>query len=228
MANSDMAGINAVSASPPSRRGAARHLAASSPRVARECSILPPVSDSPPTLRPGFYEFFCGGGMARAGLGDGLALPVRQRFRSRQGARLRRQLGRGGVAPGRRGDADGADLPGRAELAWASFPCQDLSLAGAGAGLSGARSAAFWGFHALMRALAREDRAPRLIVLENVLRPVARPTAAAIFVALCRAVGELGYRFGALTIDAAHFMPQSRPRLFVVALDGTMSCRLPS
>ena len=29
-----------------------------------------------------------------------------------------------------------ADLPGRADLAWASFPCQDLSLAGAGAGLT--------------------------------------------------------------------------------------------
>ena len=40
-----------------------------------------------------------------------------------------------------------ADLPGRADLAWASFPCQDLSLAGAGAGLSGSRSSAFWGFH---------------------------------------------------------------------------------
>jgi DNA (cytosine-5)-methyltransferase 1 len=28
------------------------------------------VSDSPTQRRPGFYEFFCGGGMARAGLGD--------------------------------------------------------------------------------------------------------------------------------------------------------------
>jgi len=35
---------------------------------------------------------------------------------------------------------------------------------------------------------------------------------------LCRALADLGYRFGALTIDAAHFVPQSRPRLFLVAL----------
>ena len=38
------------------------------------------------------------------------------------------------------------------------------------------------------------------------------------FAALCRALADLGYRFGALTIDAAHFVPQSRPRLFLVAL----------
>ena len=66
------------------------------------------------------------------------------------------------------GSLRAADLPGRADLAWASFPCQDLSLAGAGAGLDGARSGAFWGFCSTMRALAAQGRAPRLIVLENV------------------------------------------------------------
>ncbi len=120
----------------------------------------------------------------------------------------------------RRGDIaalTSADLPGEADLAWASFPCQDLSLAGAGAGLSGARSGAFWGFHALMRDLAREGRAPKIIALENVLGALTSKDGAD-FVALCRALDGLGYRFGALTIDAAHFVPQSRPRLFIVAL----------
>ncbi len=60
------------------------------------------------------------------------------------------------------------DLPGRADLAWASFPCQDLSLAGSGAGLSGERSGMFWPFWHLMRQLRQEGRAPRVIVLENV------------------------------------------------------------
>lgn len=115
-----------------------------------------------------------------------------------------------------------ADLPGRADLAWASFPCQDLSLAGAGAGLSGARSGAFWGFHALMGDLRRERRAPRLIALENVLGALTSK-GGADFVALCGALDGLGYRFGAMTIDAAHFAPQSRPRLFVVAFDETIA-----
>ena len=66
-------------------------------------------------------------------------------------------------------DTDLPGLPAGRRLAWASFPCQDLSLAGAGAGLSGARSGAFWGFHALMRDLRREGRAPTVIALENVL-----------------------------------------------------------
>ena len=46
-----------------------------------------------------------------------------------------------------------ADLPPGADLAWASFPCQDLSLAGAGAGLSGARSGTFHAFWDLMEEL---------------------------------------------------------------------------
>jgi hypothetical protein len=44
-------------------------------------------------------------------------------------------------------------LPGQADLAWASSPCQDFSLAGARAGLGGGRSSAFFGFWNLMRSL---------------------------------------------------------------------------
>ena len=60
------------------------------------------------------------------------------------------------------------EIPVRADLAWASFPCQDLSLAGVGAGLDGERSGAFWPFWRLMRRLGAERRGPRLIALENV------------------------------------------------------------
>src|SRR5262245_11879359 len=58
-----------------------------------------------------------------------------------------------------------SDLPGRADLAWASSPCQDFSLAGARAGLAGGRSSAFFGFWRAMQGLAAEGRAPRLIVI---------------------------------------------------------------
>ncbi|MBF0285693.1 MAG: DNA cytosine methyltransferase [Magnetococcales bacterium] len=111
-----------------------------------------------------------------------------------------------------------ARLPGRADLAWASFPCQDLSLAGAGAGLRGARSGTFWPFWALMRGLRREGRAPRLIVLENV-RGAITSHGGEDLAAIVRAVGKAGYVVGALVIDAVHFLPQSRPRLFIVAVD---------
>jgi len=45
------------------------------------------------------------------------------------------------------------DLPGTVDLTWASFPCQDLSLAGGGAGLQGDRSGTFWPFWNLMKGL---------------------------------------------------------------------------
>ena len=60
-------------------------------------------------------------------------------------------------------------LPGHADLAWASSPCQDFSLAGGRAGLAGGRSSAFFGFWRLIEALNGEGRAPRLVVIENVV-----------------------------------------------------------
>ena len=52
-------------------------------------------------------------------------------------------------------------LPGAADLAWASFPCQDLSLAGGGAGLRGPRSGTFWPFWRLISTLRRKADRPR-------------------------------------------------------------------
>jgi DNA (cytosine-5)-methyltransferase 1 len=168
-------------------------------------------------LMLGFYEFFCGGGMARAGLepewrclfANDVDPGKASAYAANWGSE---QLWIADVASLR-----AADLPGHADLAWASFPCQDLSLAGAGAGLDGARSAAFWGFCSTIRVLAAQGRAPRLIVLENVAG-VLTSKGGADFVAICAALRGLGYRFGALTIDAAHFLPQSRLRVFIVAI----------
>ena len=108
------------------------------------------------------------------------------------------------------------DLPGCADLAWASSPCQDFSLAGSRAGLAGGRSSAFFGFWRLMEALDDAGRAPRLIVIENVTG-LLNSNGGADFAALGAALAARGYRFGALEIDASTLLPQSRPRVFVVA-----------
>jgi DNA (cytosine-5)-methyltransferase 1 len=166
---------------------------------------------------PGFYEFFCGGGMARAGLEPEWRCLFANDVDPRKGSAYAANWGSEQLRIADVASLRAADLPGRADLAWASFPCQDLSLAGAGAGLNGARSGAFWGFCSIMRALAAQGRSPRLIVLENVAG-VLTSKGGMDFAAICAALRSLGCRFGALTIDAAHFLPQSRPRVFIVAI----------
>ena len=117
------------------------------------------------------------------------------------------------------------DLPARpSDLAWASFPCQDLSLAGDYAGLGRERDAAqtrsgsFWPFWKLMRGLAEAGRSPRAIVLENVYGCLTSH-AGRDFAAIGSALSNSEYRFGAIVINASHFVPQSRPRVFFIAID---------
>ncbi len=107
------------------------------------------------------------------------------------------------------------DLPGVVDLVWASFPCQDLSLAGNGAGLKGERSGTFRPFWKLVSGMVNERRAPRLVVLENVIGALTSH-AGSDFTSIVRAMAETGYRVGALIVNASHFLPQSRPRLFFV------------
>lgn len=168
--------------------------------------------------RPGFYEFFAGGGMARAGLGERWRCLFANDFDPKKAESYARHWGNDALHVGDVGQITAAQLPGVADLVWASFPCQDLSLAGAGAGLKGARSGTFWPFWRLIESLTSEGRKPKTIVLENVCGLLTSHDGAD-FAALCESVGDAGYWLGALVVDARHFVPQSRPRLFVVAID---------
>ncbi len=166
----------------------------------------------------GFYEFFAGGGMVRAGLGPGWSCLFANDFDARKSAAYRANWGANELVTADVAALRPGDLPGaRASLAWASFPCQDLSLAGAGAGLKGARSGAFYAFWSLMERLIAEDRAPDLIVLENV-KGALTSHGGADFCALLTRLHAGGYAFGAIIVDGALFTPQSRPRLFVIGV----------
>jgi DNA (cytosine-5)-methyltransferase 1 len=98
-------------------------------------------------------------------------------------------------------------------LATASFPCNDLSLAGARNGLSGAQSSAFWGFIAALSGMG--DRKPPLVLLENV-PGFLTSHGGQDFKAALIALNQLEYDVDAFILDAARFVPQSRQRLFVI------------
>ena len=165
----------------------------------------------------GFYEFFAGGGMARAGLGDRWECLFANDFDPKKAETYIRNWGKTAYRFGDVAELITDELPGHAELAWASFPCQDLSLAGSRAGLQGKRSGTFWPFWHLIEQLKEQQRAPRIVVLENVYGAL-RSHGGRDFQAIAEALTRTGYRFGALIIDAIHFLPQSRPRLFIVSV----------
>jgi DNA (cytosine-5)-methyltransferase 1 len=165
-----------------------------------------------------YYEFFAGGGMARAGVGSHWTCLFANDIDPKKAFSYATNWGEQQVVVRDVARLKPADLPGIAALGWASFPCQDLSLAGTGAGLDGDRSGTFWPFWNLVKTLRVEKRAPRMIVLENV-KGALTSHGGRDFAAIGAALTNADYRFGAMLIDAVHFLPQSRPRLFVVAID---------
>jgi len=165
----------------------------------------------------GFYEFFAGGGMARAGLGADWQCLFANDFDPKKAASYAANWGADHLHVGDVAALTTDDLPGEADLVWASFPCQDLSLAGIGIGLKGERSGAFWPFWKLIDTLGAEGRAPRLVVLENVCGALSAHDGKD-FAAIGSALSASGYRFGAVVMNAIHFLPQSRPRLFIIGV----------
>jgi DNA (cytosine-5)-methyltransferase 1 len=166
-----------------------------------------------------FYEFFAGGGMARLGLGQRWRCLFANDSCEKKARTYRSNFGGSPeliVRDIRKVAAD--KLPDEPLLVWASFPCQDLSLAGNGIGLKGVRSGTFWAFWRLMQTLARERRSSPLIVLENVTGAITS-NGGRDFRAIVEALSNAGYVVGALVINAVHFVPQSRPRLFIIAVD---------
>ena len=113
-------------------------------------------------------------------------------------------------------DLTGKDIP-TCSLATASFPCNDLSLAGARRGLAGEHSSTFWAFIRLLKEMGR--RRPALILLENVPGFLSSH-GGKDFAAAIAALNNLGYACDPLLINASSFVPQSRARLFIIGKQG--------
>ncbi len=114
-------------------------------------------------------------------------------------------------------DVDPDELPRPVDLAASSFPCIDLSLAGKRGGLAGDHSGAFWAFVEVLKGLRNSGDLPRAVMIENVVGFLTSNGGEDFRVAL-RVLSELGYRLDVAQVTAERFTPQSRPRIFVLAL----------
>lgn len=110
-------------------------------------------------------------------------------------------------------NVNGADLP-PAHLSWASFPCQDLSLAGTIGGIDACRSGLVWEW---LRVLDEMLFKPRILLLENVSGLLSANNGDN-YRKLHTALTDRGYDCGAIVLNASLFLPQSRPRVFVIAV----------
>lgn len=155
--------------------------------------------------------------MARLGLGEAWRCAFANEWSEKKAATYCERFGGDELHVRDVAELEPSELPGIPTLVWASFPCQDLSLAGNGAGLSGDRSGTFKPFWKLMLGTIRQGRQPKIIVLENVAGTLTSHNGKD-FSAIVDALQSSGYRVGALVMDAVRFLPQSRPRLFIVAV----------
>lgn len=159
------------------------------------------------------HEFFAGSGLVAYGL-QGMFAPVWANDISEQKAAVyEANFGVEHFKLGNIKDVRGEDLP-FAHLSWASFPCQDLSLAGSLGGIHASRSGLVWEW---FRVLDEMDRKPGILLLENVAGLLSTNNGNNYRV-LHNALIERGFGCGAVVLNASHFVPQSRPRVFIIAV----------
>ncbi|MDE2669366.1 MAG: DNA (cytosine-5-)-methyltransferase [Chloroflexota bacterium] len=113
------------------------------------------------------------------------------------------------------------DIPEDLDLLTASFPCIDLSLAGNRNGLAGRHSGTIWPFLDLVGEISMRRSTPAALLLENVTGLLSSDGGQDLR-AICERMGSLGYLMDTVVVDARWFVPQSRPRLFVVAVRGDL------
>lgn len=159
------------------------------------------------------HEFFAGSGLVAYGL-KGMFTPIWANDISEQKAAVYdANFGHERFVLDDIKNIKGDALP-FAHLSWVSFPCQDLSLAGSIGGIHAPRSGLVWEW---LRILDEMNNKPKILLLENVAGLLST-NGGNNYRALHLALVERGYRCGAILLNASLFVPQSRPRVFIIAL----------
>lgn len=161
-------------------------------------------------------EFFAGIGLARAGMEtSGIQTIWANDYDQHKKKMYEGQWGKCEYLLSDVHTLDGESIP-TADVAWSSSPCTDLSLAGKRDGLRGGReSSAFFGFTRVINEMG--SRKPEVIILENVTG-LASSHDGDDLRAAAKEFNSLGYKVDVITLDARRFVPQSRPRLFLIGV----------
>ncbi|NOH96286.1 DNA (cytosine-5-)-methyltransferase [Vibrio sp. 99-70-13A1] len=117
---------------------------------------------------------------------------------------------------------DDVIVPGGTFLYTASFPCTDLSVAGARAGLAGKESGTLEAFLAIVENKKKSNAHPQIIQLENVKGFLTSHKGQDV-VNTVKRLSELDYYVDIVEVDASYFTPQSRPRVFVIAVEKSLA-----
>jgi len=163
--------------------------------------------------KPRFLEFFAGSGLVAQGLQPYFKPVWANDISEKKASVYVANHGSDHFNLGSIEDVYGKELPD-ASLSWASFPCQDLSLAGLIAGIDGERSGLVWQW---LRVMDEMRTLPPVLVAENVTGLVS-VGGGKHYRALHSALRNRGYLVGAVMLDAVKWVPQSRPRVFVIAV----------
>jgi DNA (cytosine-5)-methyltransferase 1 len=163
-------------------------------------------------------EHFAGAGMARLGLSQALSINClfANDYDEKKAKAYRWNFPGSELSQQDIQELSTAEVPGTPDIAWASPPCVDISIAGHGAGLRAERSIVALNFLWQLRCLVLEDRGPKIVVIENVDRLIAS-NGGRDLAALIDHLSSSGYCVGAFVIDAKEFVPQSRKRVFILA-----------
>ena len=171
------------------------------------------VSGKESTHAPTALEFFAGSGLVSFALKRFFSVVWANDICPKKAAVYRANHGQNRLAQDSIENICGVDLP-PAVLSWASFPCQDLSLAGLIGGIGAKRSGLVWEW---LRVIDEMKCPPPILVAENVVGLVSAD-GGVHYKNLHAALTARNYRVGAILLDAINWLPQSRPRIFVIAV----------
>jgi DNA (cytosine-5)-methyltransferase 1 len=114
-------------------------------------------------------DFFAGSGLVHLGLGPEFDTVWANDNSPKKRAVYKANHPSGEFCPLDIEKVRGDDLPA-VDLAWASFPCQDLSLAGSLNGIeAGTRSGLFWEWVRILQEMQERKKTPAILVAENVV-----------------------------------------------------------